>query len=101
MIPCKFQRQEEYDPTDSITEHSAYSRVIHPVTKETITSYKKLMANPVTRVIWGKAIRSVNKNNSINSYVSLVFVNFLPKICATKNARVLTELFLERVKIIK
>lgn len=40
MLPRKFQQKEEHNPTDNITEHSAHSRVVHPVTKETITSYK-------------------------------------------------------------
>ena len=30
--------------------------VVHPVTKETITKYKQLIADPVTRDVWSKAM---------------------------------------------
>jgi hypothetical protein len=30
--------------------------VVHPVTKETITKYKQLIANPITREVWEKAM---------------------------------------------
>lgn len=58
MIPQKFYQYEEHITTDNITEHSAYSGVVHPVTKEMITSYKKLMTDSITRIIWGKSIFS-------------------------------------------
>ncbi len=36
-------------------EHVA-NGVVHPITQETITNYKKLINNPVTREIWLEAI---------------------------------------------
>ena len=30
---------------------------VHSVTKETITKYKQLIADPITREVWEKAIR--------------------------------------------
>ena len=30
--------------------------VVHPVTKETITKYKQLIADPITRKVWEKAM---------------------------------------------
>ena len=41
---------------DNITKHSAYSGVVHPVTKETITNYRKLIEDPITREIWLEAM---------------------------------------------
>ena len=36
-------------------EHVA-NRVVHPVTKETITNYKKLISDPITCKIWLEAM---------------------------------------------
>ena len=32
------------------------NRVVHPVTKETITKYKKLIDDPLMRLVWSKAM---------------------------------------------
>ena len=32
------------------------NRVVHPVTKETITKYKKLIDDPLMRVVWSKSM---------------------------------------------
>ena len=44
--------QKNADPLDI---EQAASGVVHPVTNETITNYKKLINNPVTRETWLEA----------------------------------------------
>ena len=56
MVSRKFHRYGKATVNNNITEHSIYSRVVHPVTKESITSLKKLMADPITRIIQRKTI---------------------------------------------
>ena len=48
------QTVEVYDTPFSPEE--VESGVMHPVTKETITKYKQLIADPITRKVWEKAM---------------------------------------------
>ena len=50
-------------------DHRAYAGVVHPVTRETITSYRKLAADPATRDIWthafGKDIGNLAQGDTV------------------------------------
>jgi hypothetical protein len=48
------QTVEVYDTPFSPEEVA--NGVVHPVTKETITKYKQLIADPITREVWEKAM---------------------------------------------
>ena len=39
-----------FDPEEMV------NRVVHPVTKETITKYKQLIADPITQEVWEKTM---------------------------------------------
>lgn len=56
MITRKFHRYNQNNNLDDIHLHCTYSGVVHPIIKEIITKYSKLIADPVTREIWGKSI---------------------------------------------
>ena len=51
LAPC---HQQSNDPFMNIEEHC--NGVVHPVTKETITQYKKLINDPILKDLWLKAM---------------------------------------------
>jgi hypothetical protein len=53
-IPCKLIHNQYTGPDVEIKEYC--NRVVHPVTKETITHYRKLIKKPILRDLWLKAM---------------------------------------------
>lgn len=54
--PAKLQKEQVYDGTDVLNLKHVCNSVVHPVTDETITKYKQLIKNPLTRVVWEHAM---------------------------------------------
>ncbi len=53
-IPCKLTHNQSTGPVIEIKEYC--NGVVHPVTKETITHYRKLIKDPLLRDLWLKAM---------------------------------------------
>lgn len=54
--PTKMVKEREYDGTDSLHLDHVCNGVVHPVTGETITKYKKLIRDPLTKAVWERAM---------------------------------------------
>ncbi len=53
-IPCKLIHKQYTGPVIKIEEYC--NGVVHPVTRETITHYRKLIKDPLLRDLWLKAM---------------------------------------------
>ena len=49
--PTKMVKEREYDGTDSLHLDHVCNGVVHPVTGETITKYKQLIRDPITKAV--------------------------------------------------
>eukprot|EP00804_Cyclotella_cryptica_P028694 CCRYP_008187-RA/>CCRYP_008187-RA protein AED:0.42 eAED:0.42 QI:0/0/0/0.5/0/0/2/0/188 len=55
FTPNKFNTNQPLFAVDAQLEHMC-NGVVHPVTKETITKYKKLANDPILQAVWTKAM---------------------------------------------